>query len=148
MTTMQNYAEITRFFEAHELDNATFRHADHVRVAHDLLCKYDFTDAVAIYAKGIKTLAAKAGAPQKFNTTITYAFMSLIAERMATAGTSDFDSFVSENPDLMSKNALGNLYTSDRLQSDLARRIFLLPTTQGDAPVTANQKPSLGVQPA
>lgn len=64
MTAIQNYSDVTRAFEAHKLDNAAFHHADHVRVAHDLLCKYDFTDAVAIYAKGIKTLATKAGAPQ------------------------------------------------------------------------------------
>ena len=127
MTVTQNYAKITRSFEAHELDNAAFHHADHVRVAHDLLCKYAFIDAVAIYAKGIKTLATKAGAPQKFNTTITYAFMSLIAERMTTAGQSDFDAFVSKSPDFLSKNALGKWYTSERQQSDLARTVFLLP---------------------
>lgn len=132
MSMKQNYSELTRSFEAHELHNASFHHADHVQVAHDLLCKYDFIDAVAIYAKGIRTLATKAGAPQKFNTTITYAFMGLIAERMATARLSDFASFVSENPDLLSKNALGKWYTSERLQSDLAPKIFLLPTAPGD----------------
>lgn len=137
MTTIQNYSEITRLFEAHDLDNTAFHHADHVQVAHDLLCKYDFTDAVAIYAKGIKTLATKAGAPQKFNTTITYAFMSLIAERMAAAKPCKFDHFVSENPDLLSKNTLGKWYSSDRLQSDLARSIFLLPTVLDSLPNSA-----------
>ncbi|MEH6527615.1 MAG: hypothetical protein V7723_16220 [Sneathiella sp.] len=128
MMMPQNYSDLTRSFEAHEIDNTAFHHADHVRVAHDLLCKYDFIDAVSIYAKGIRTLAEKAGAPQKFNTTITYAFMSLIAERMAVFEHNEFAGFVSTNPDLLSKNALEKWYTPDRLKSDLARTIFLLPT--------------------
>ncbi len=120
-------ADITRAFEAHSIDNSTFGHADHVRVAYDLLRKYDFIDAAATYAKGIRTLAAKAGAPMKFNLTITYAFMSLIAERMAGTQAAGFEDFVLANPDLMSKSVLKQWYSDDRLDSDLARGVFLLP---------------------
>ncbi len=120
-------ADITRSFEAHAIDNTTFGHAEHVQVAFDLLRKYDFIDAAAIYAKGIRALAAKAGAPDKFNLTITYAFMSLIAERMAKSSDRSYDDFVAAHPDLMSKSVLSNWYSSDRLNSALARGVFLLP---------------------
>ncbi|WP_109313618.1 MULTISPECIES: hypothetical protein [Ruegeria] len=119
--------DITSAFEAHAIDNTTFGHAEHVQVAYDLLRKYDFIDAAAIYAKGIRTLAAKAGAPDKFNLTITYAFMSLIAERLASSQSSTFEAFIAENPDLMAKTALSQWYPQERLNSALARRIFLLP---------------------
>lgn len=119
--------DITSAFEAHAIDNTTFGHAEHVQVAYDLLRKYDFIDAAAIYAKGIRTLAAKAGAPGKFNLTITYAFMSLIAERLANSQSSTFEAFIAENPDLMAKTALSQWYPQERLNSALARRIFLLP---------------------
>ncbi|WP_299502896.1 hypothetical protein [uncultured Roseobacter sp.] len=120
-------APITVAFEAHDIDNAAFDHTDHVRVAFDLLAKYDFIDASAIYAKGIRTLAAKAGAPKKFNLTITYAFMSLIAERLANCPSRDFDAFVRSNTDLMSKDVLMKWYDSARLHADAAHEIFLLP---------------------
>lgn len=120
-------AEITNAFEKHAIDNTTFGHAEHVQVAYDLLRKYDFIDAAAIYAKGIRTLAAKAGAPDKFNLTITYAFMSLIAERLASSQTNSFEEFTGNNPDLMSKTVLDQWYSPKRLDSALARSIFLLP---------------------
>ena len=120
-------ADITSKFEAHSLDNTTFGHAEHVQVAYDLLRKYDYIEAAAIYAKGIRTLAAKAGAPDKFNLTITYAFMSLIAERLANSQTESFKVFTQENPDLMAKTVLNTWYSKERLNSALAREVFLLP---------------------
>ncbi|WP_298851826.1 hypothetical protein [uncultured Ruegeria sp.] len=120
-------ADITNAFEAHAIDNTTFGHVEHVQVAYDLLRKYDFIDAATIYAKGIRTLAAKAGAPDKFNLTITYAFMSLIAERLAYTQTDDFERFTQGNPDLMANTVLDQWYTKERLNSALARGVFLLP---------------------
>ena len=133
MSVCIDHADLVRRFEAGDIDPAAFRHAEHVHVAFGLLKKYDFLDATVIYAKGIRTLATKAGAPQKFNLTITCAFMSLIAERMAGNPCDDTETFARDNPDLMSKTALAPLYASDRLHSDIARRVFLMPMPQGGA---------------
>jgi hypothetical protein len=127
MTDSARQSEITRAFQAHAIDSSRFHHAEHVRVAFDLLGTFDFIDAAATYAKGIRVIAAKAGAPEKFNLTVTYAFMSLIAERMAAMPQAGFEEFVSANPDLMSKSALAGWYSDERLHSDTARRVFLLP---------------------
>lgn len=93
-----------------------------------MLRKYDFIDASAVYAKGVRTIATKAGEPKKFNLTITYAFMSFIAERLAAQPDVDFNAFVSRNADLMSKDLLMKWYDRDRLRADMARSIFRLPS--------------------
>lgn len=128
MTGKDEPSEITKAFEAHCIEDASFHHAEHVLVAFDLLRKYDFIDAAAIYAKGIRAITTRAGAPQKFNLTITYAFMSLIAERLAMSPTPEFEVFASANADLMSKTLLEKWYGSERLHTDLARAVFLLPS--------------------
>ena len=127
MTASCASSELTRSFEARNLDPAEFRHRDHVQVAFELLQKYDFIDAAAIYAKGVRSIASRAGASRKFNLTITYAFMSLIAESMIARPYEGFPAFVAANPDLMSKELLIRWYATDRLQSEAARGIFLMP---------------------
>lgn len=127
MTAASDHVELTRQFEAGQTDAANFHHAQHVQVAFGLLQKYDFIDAASIYAKGIRALAQRLDRPGKFNLTITYAFIGLIAERMAQGEDRDPRDFASRNPDLMTKDALAGWYDEDRLHSDLARRIFLMP---------------------
>jgi len=122
-----DYADLRRSFEAQDLDASRFRHMDHVGVAYEMLKSHDFIDATAKYAENIRSIAAKAGDPEKFNTTITFAFMSLIAERMATTEHKSYDEFIARNSDLKSKDVLRRWYSPDRLHSDEARRVFLLP---------------------
>lgn len=117
-------------FEAGDIPNGGFSHADHIAAAFAILNKYDFVEATSRYAGNIRTMAARAGAPEKFNVTITIAFMSLIAERMRQANYRDVDDFAARNPDLMTKDVLAGFYSPERLSSKLARTVFLLP----DAP--------------
>lgn len=114
-------------FEARELDPGGFRHRDHVVIAYELLRRYDFVTATARYADTIRELATKAGVPEKFNATITFAFMSLIAERKATTAYDGGEDFVARNGDLLSAGVLDQWYAPERLHSPLARRVFLLP---------------------
>jgi len=120
-------AELLRSFEARDLDPGGFRHLHHVAVAYEMLRKYDFMEAAARYADNIRDIADKAGAVGKFNATITFAYMSLIAERMATTEHGTYEEFIARNPDLGSKHVLSKWYAPERLQSDLARSIVLLP---------------------
>jgi hypothetical protein len=127
MSSVQEYSELTRSFEAHDIDAVSFHHAEHIRVAFDLLQKYDFVDASSIYAKGIQAIATNAGVPRKFNTTITYAFLSLIAQGIAEMEKPGYDWFLTNNTDLFAKNILERWYSPKVLQSDTARKIYLLP---------------------
>ena len=123
----RDYTEFLPSFEACDIDAGDFGHIDHVGVAYEMLRKYDFLNAAATYSNCINTIATRAGAADKFNATITLAFLSLIAERMQVSQTDGFAAFIEENADLMSGGLLARWYSKDRLTSDLARSVFLMP---------------------
>ena len=121
------YSELLTQFEAFEVNPAEFGHQKHIQVAYEMLHKYGFLDASAKYANAINTIATNAGAPEKFNVTITFAFLSLIAERIHNTKQSTFEEFLAQNEGLLSKGALDKWYSNEQLESDFARTHFLLP---------------------
>lgn len=104
-----------------------FRHGDHVRAAWLLLSGTDFAEALHRISRGLRGIASRAGCPERYNETITVAFMALVGERIATGGAGDFAAFRAANPDLFEGNLLGRYYPPEVLRSDLARRTFVLP---------------------
>jgi hypothetical protein len=117
---------LTRFLRG-EIDGRTFRHADHLRAGFELLEAQDFSTAAHSFTTALKTIAGRAGNPGAYHETITLAFLSLIAERREAGGFADFDAFADANPDLMDKTVLERWYAPERLRSDIARRVFVLP---------------------
>lgn len=128
-----SYLEKLQRLTGGNLDPEDFTHTDHVGVAYEALARSDFFHAAAQVARGIQALARRAGTPDKFNATITWAFMSLIAERMETTEHLSAEDFIERNPDLVCKSALTPWYSKQRLKSDLARSVALLP----DMPMAA-----------
>jgi hypothetical protein len=122
-----NYKEFLHSFEQYDIDASAFGHIDHIGVAYEMLLQYDFLTASINYSDCIKTIATRAGAGRKFNTTITIAFLSLIAERMEGSEQGTFEVFIENNQDLLSRNVLAKWYSPERLQSDAARTVFLMP---------------------
>lgn len=118
---------ILELFLQGEVDTRTFRHADHVRVGFELLQVHDFSTAACRFTSALKAIAAQAGNPGVYHETISLAFLALIAERSADRRFDDFEHFARANPDLMDKTVLGRWYAPERLRSDIARRVFLLP---------------------
>lgn len=114
------------------IDPAQFTHRDHVVLAFEALRQDDFFTASARIARGLQALAHRAGAPEKFNATITHAFLSLIAERMREG--EDTESFLAANPDLLQGAALRHRYSRARLEDPRARRIALLPDRAAPPP--------------
>ena len=117
---------LARFLHG-ELDPTAFHHTDHVRTAFEILERHSFMEAAPAYCAGLKMLARKGGRPEAYHETITLAFLSLIAERMSEREFGDFDMFAAANPDLMQKSALSRWYGPERLDSDYARKSFVLP---------------------
>lgn len=109
------------------LTPSEFGHADHIGVAFEALSRWEFFEAAQRIATGIRSLAEAAGAPEKFNATITFAFLSLIAERMACVPAASAEAFIGANPDLLRSAFLDQLYSQQRLTSALARQTVLLP---------------------
>ena len=128
MSALKNYAGLTEDFLAEDFTPDAFTHEDHVGVAYELLTSMPFLDAAMLYAKSIRALAARLGAADKFNVTITLAFMSIIAERMQGRSFDSYDAFIAQNSDLHEKNLLDAWYPPETLASENSRNIFLMPT--------------------
>ncbi len=126
-----DYRQALRDLTCGTLDPADFSHRHHIGVAYEALQQGDFFDAARQVAAGIRALTERAGVPDKFNTTVTWAFLSLIAERMRTTAHADAADFIRRNPDLGSGAALDPWYSKPRLSSALARSIALLPDKPG-----------------
>lgn len=107
-----------------------FSHLDHVGVAYEALCGHEFFDAVTLIAKGLSRLTTRAGVPEKYNATLTFASMSLIAERMKTAPCPSAEEFVTRDGAIFSGGFLKAQFSETRLGSELAREVALLPGAQ------------------
>ena len=119
-------AETLAALEAGRLDAARFTHRDHILTAWEALRQDEFFAAAHRYASAIRRLAEAAGVPGKYSATITFAFLSLIAERME-ASPGNAEAFLADNPDLLSPGVLAPFYSADRPISALGRRVALMP---------------------
>jgi hypothetical protein len=119
-------ADLERFVRA-EIDARTFPHREHVRMAFEMLRRYDFAESVLHFSRSLRAMAQRAGKPEAFHQTVTIAFLSLIAERLEAGACEDFAAFAHDNPDLIDKSLLTRWYRPERLGSASARRTFLLP---------------------
>ena len=78
----------------------------------------------------MRQFARKVGKPGLYHETVTWAYLLLIHERMARGPESeDFEAFAARNQDLLAwrPSILDRYYRPETLQSDLARRVFVLP---------------------
>ncbi len=115
-------------FEDCSLDD--FHHEDHVRLAWLYLRRYGAEEALSRFAAGLRRFAASRGASGKYHETITWAYLLLIRQRMQERPQDlDWDTFSRRNLDLMSwrEPVLDRFYRKETLESELARRVFLLP---------------------
>jgi hypothetical protein len=121
-------AENVRQFESGEL--AEFHHEDHVRTAWSYLQVYPVLEGLRRFTVALQRFAAARNQSGLYHETITWAYVLLIHERMKRCGSGEtWEAFASRNPDLLDwKNGiLKAMYREKTLQSDLARRVFLLP---------------------
>lgn len=123
----QNAAQLVQAFESHKIAAGSFGHEEHVRVAHELLKRHGYLEASQRFATAASALATSAGVPEKFNVTITLAFLSAIAERLNRMPDVGIDDFLGSNEDLLSKDMLRRWYSPAELESEFARTHLLLP---------------------
>jgi hypothetical protein len=125
-----NDAELIARFEDGSLAGQEFHHVEHVRVAYLYLCRYPVLEALHRFSTSLMNFAARMGAPERYNETITWAFLFLIRDRMArTGGKPSWIEFEANNQDLLNwqDHVLKKYYNTETLSSDLARRTFLFP---------------------
>ena len=124
-------AELVAQFEALAIAPAEFRHRDHVRLAAAMLRGSDFGDAAVRFRRALRRFAEAAGVPDKFHETLTWAYLAVIARRMAEdpAATSSH-ALVTRHPDLVDHRggAVARHYDIAAITaSPLARAVFVLP---------------------
>ena len=122
-------AELISEFEQGRAPGA-FHHADHVRVAFAYISELPLLDALAKFPAALKRFAVAKGKPNLYHETITWAYLLLIRERLARAGSAQtWEQFAGDNKDLLiwKGGILSHLYRQQTLDSDLARQTFILP---------------------
>jgi hypothetical protein len=120
--------EFLTALESCELPAEAFTHAAHVRAGYLYLRAGGFDAALGRMRAAVQRYAAHLGKPDKYHETITVAHLALIHERLSERGDAgDWTSFQEQNPDLFERDLLLRHYRRSELESDLARRIFILP---------------------
>jgi hypothetical protein len=104
-----------------------FRHREHIHLAY-LAVQRHGAGAAAQVSGWIRQLAEYQRAPQKFNATVTKAWVEIVAHHAAAAPAgADFAAFATRYPELLDKRLLNRHYTSRALASPAARAGWLEP---------------------
>lgn len=120
--------ELRHRFETLTLPPEAFPHQEHVRVAWTYLCEFPLLDVLRIFPENLRRFAEAAGKPGLYHETITWMYLMIIAERIAISGEREsWTRFIDANRDLLSKELLRNYYDEETLNSQEARRRFVLP---------------------
>jgi hypothetical protein len=122
--------QLIQEFEEGTTPADAFHHADHVRLAFEYLCRFPPLEALEKFSAALKRFAAAQGKADRYHETITWAYLLLISERVARAGCAQtWEEFAEHNRDLLTWKGcvLSTLYRQETLDSDLARRTFVLP---------------------
>ena len=125
-----NERDFVAAFEACAIAAEDFHHADHVRLAWIYLGEHPLLEAIERFTKSLQRFARHYGVPGLYHETITWAYLLLIHERMQRDGApKDWESFRAANSDLFDRkpSILDRYYAPGTLNSDLARRVFVLP---------------------
>jgi hypothetical protein len=131
---MMSDEEFLAALEACSLSEREFGHAAHVRAAYLYLRSGDFAVALANTRRTIQAFAESLGKADRYHETITVAYLALIRQELYEFGDGgSWAGFARANAELLDRDLLLRFYPQAQLQSELARRIFLLPRSAGDA---------------
>jgi hypothetical protein len=104
-----------------------FGHREHVKLTWLAVRRCGTTAAVELIGDGIQRTARYAGVPQKYNATVSRAWVELTAYHMAEAPAESFDKLLERNPGLLDKRLLTRFYYSRTLASAAARQAWIEP---------------------
>ena len=104
-----------------------FGHRQHIHLTWLAVRRYGTADAVGLVSDGIRRTARYAGVPQKYNATVSRAWVELVGYHAAESAAADFDAFAAENAALLDKRLLTRHYLSGTLASSRARTGWVEP---------------------
>ncbi len=125
-----NESEWVEAFAECTLPAESFHHADHIKMAFLYVQKFPPLEALGRFSSDLARFAAANGKPDRYNETITWAFLLLIRERLARAKSPQtWPEFAAGNADLLrwEDHILNKYYRPETLTSELAKKVFLFP---------------------
>lgn len=124
-------AEFLSALETCALPQSDFGHSAHVRAAYLYLRAEGFSGALERMRRAIRAYALHLGKSGLYHETITVAYLALIQQHMVQRGDGGdgggWAAFERDNPELFHPGLLLEYYPKAQLESDLARRVFVLP---------------------
>jgi hypothetical protein len=120
--------QFIRALESCQLPESDFGHAAHVRAGYLYLRQADFPEALARIRGAIRNYAKHLGKPDRYHETITVAYVALIQEHICERGNGGgWAAFARDNGELFQPGLLRQFYPQAQLESEMARKVFLLP---------------------
>jgi len=139
-----------RRFETFELPPGDMHHREHVELTWRYLREMDVVAALERLRVGLRRYAEHFERGERYHETVTCAYTFLIHERMAREAAEErWEAFAAANRDLVEdgRRLLERYYRPETLDSDLARRVFLLPDRGLGLPLP-EAPPAVGDAPA
>jgi len=103
-------ADFTRLMAEATAATGRFGHREHIHLTWLAVRRHGTAAAISVVADGIRRTARYAGAPQKYNATVSRAWVELVAHHTHDEGDVDFDTFAARNPALLDKRLLTRFY--------------------------------------
>jgi hypothetical protein len=116
------------------LKEQDFGHAAHVRAAYLYSRSAGFAGALEKIRRALCSYAAALGKAERFHETITVACLTLIRQQLHERGDGGgWEGFAQANPEFLERDLLLKHYPRTQLESELARKSFVLPRYSGAA---------------
>lgn len=104
-----------------------FGHREHVHLTWLAVRRHGIPEAIDLISDGIQCTARYAGAPQKYNATVSRAWVELIGHHASETDEEDFARFADQHPALLDKRLLTRFYHSATLASPHAKQGWIPP---------------------
>jgi hypothetical protein len=104
-----------------------FGHREHIHLTWLAVRRYGTAAAVDLVSDGIRHTARYAGVPQKYNATVSRAWVELVGHHVENSDTTDFNAFADQHPALLDKRLLARFYRPSTLASAPARTGWVEP---------------------
>jgi hypothetical protein len=108
-------------------DTERFGHRQHIKLTWLAVLRYGTEEATRLVSSGIRGTARYAGAPQKYNNTVSRAWVELVGHHATEARHRSFEKFIEVNPALLDKRLLSRFYRSATLAGVNARTGWVEP---------------------
>ena len=104
-----------------------FAHRQHVHLTYLAVRRYGTAAAIDLVSNGIQGVTRYAGAPHKYNATVSRAWVELVGHHAEHSDAADFDTFAERNAALLDKRLLTRFYRPATLAAAEARTGWVSP---------------------